>query len=70
MSETKHPAFQVLATVIALAMGACGVFILAYEAPNQPWNRWLGAAVVQFLFAWAFGAYALGIRGPFNWRKR
>jgi hypothetical protein len=70
MSTSQHIAFRAVAGVVALIMAACGVAILVLEAPNNAWYHWLGAAIGQFLFAWAFGAYAIGIRGPFNWRGR
>jgi hypothetical protein len=70
VSAQRQKAFRVAAGIIALLMGSFGIVLLVLSAMSfNPWYRWLVVAFGQLFFAWAFGAYALGLRGPYNWRS-
>ena len=65
----RQTAFRIGAGIAALLMGSFGIELLVLSATSlEPWYRWLPVAFVQLFFAWAFGAYAVGRRGPYNWR--
>ena len=70
MDTPPSNVFRVLAGLLATVMACSGMW-LAYSAVAgswSPWYKYAGTTFGQLLFAWAFGAYALGVRGPFNWR--
>lgn len=61
--------FRILAGALALLMGCFGAVLLiaAALATFDPWYGWILVAFGPLFFAWVFGAYALGFRGPYNW---
>lgn len=62
--------FRILAGALALLMSGCGVSLLLgiFFSASEPWYRWSAMALGQVVLAWVFGAYALGLPGPYNWR--
>ena len=69
ISSKRQTATRIIAGALALLMGLSGIVLLILSITTfEPWYRWLATAFGQLFFAWVFGAYALGFRGPYNWR--
>ena len=67
-TSAYNKSLQGLAGVLAvlLPLGEVGNVILL----RQPWYAVVAHLLAAACLGWGMGAYALGVRGPFNWGKR